>query len=191
MLEYTVEKILDKKYKCFGRKTKCGIYKITNIKNKKIYIGSSKNILLRWKNHIRELENNCHKNIFLQEEWNEYGKNNFIFEILEECLEEERYVIEQNYLYNLLPFYRNGNGYNISEKSTHRNETFVRLFRTMPFCDYYNVKTKSCRPFIMDKDFCDNTSRDRLEEICYGLENFYNIRSNIIEQCGKDDWEWD
>ena len=70
---FTADKILDKKHRCLGKRNKCGVYKITNIKNKKIYIGSSKNILQRWKNHIRELESTSHKNMFLQEDWDEYG----------------------------------------------------------------------------------------------------------------------
>lgn len=191
MSEYTVDKIIDKTHKCLGCLKRCGVYKITNIVNNKMYIGSSKNILQRWKNHIRELESNSHNNMFLQEDWNEYGKDNFLFEILEECLEEERYTREQEYFDSLHPYYRSGNGYNISEKSTQRNETRVRLFRSTPFGDYYKAKAKGCRPFIMDKDYCDSTSREELEEACYSLENYYNIRADVIEQCGEDDWEWD
>ena len=67
----------------------CGIYIIENIINKKVYIGQSKNILLRLSNHKYELCNNKHGNSYLQRTWNKYGEENFTFEILCECTPEE------------------------------------------------------------------------------------------------------
>ena len=61
----------------------CGIYKITNLKNHKIYIGSSNNIMRRWYEHLRDLKNQKHCNSHLQNAWNKYGENNFLFEIIE------------------------------------------------------------------------------------------------------------
>lgn len=190
MSSFTVNKIMDKTHICLGKAKRTGVYKITNIKNQKIYIGSSKNILQRWKNHIRELESNSHKNVFLQEDWNEYKKEDFIFEILEECLEEERYILEQKYLDCLHPYYRNGNGYNISEKSTQRNEYNVRLFKPENPCDdYYIVKAKGCKPCIMDGEHCRNTSREELEDECYALQTYHELREYILSSNGYDD-DW-
>ena len=192
MSKYTVDEIIDNKHRCLGRYKKCGVYKITNLANNKIYIGSSKTILRRWRNHIRELNDNKHKNLFLQEDWNKYGKENFVFEILEECFESNRYEIEQKYLDELFPFYRSGNGYNISEKSTQRNECNVRLFNPKDGENYYIVKAKGCKRYIkLDKMHCDNTSREDLQEECISLDSYCDIRSDIIEQCGYDSWEWD
>ena len=188
---HTVDIILDKKHRCLGRNNVCGIYKITNIKNNRIYIGSSKNILQRWKTHIKELENNNHKNIYLQYDWNEYTKDCFIFEILEECSEDTRYSVEQIYLNNLMPFYRTGNGYNICEKSTERNETNVRFFKPKDLQDNcFIVKTKGCKPHLMDSDYCKNTMREELAWECLCLDTYDQIKNDIIEQCGHDDWEW-
>lgn len=193
MSEYGINDIKNKKHKCLGAMKKCGVYKITNIKNGKIYIGSSNNILQRWKNHIRELEQNKHKNMFLQADWNQYKEVDFTFEILQECSDEERYNVEQKYLDLLLPFYRTGTGYNISEKSTSRNETTVRLFSPPSYCleDYYMVKAKGCRPYLMDGSHCRTTSRENLEWECYARHEYTQIKKSIIEQCGRDDWEWD
>lgn len=47
-----------------------GIYKIINRVNGKYYVGSSKNILSRWKSHRYELSHNCHKNVRLQNDYN-------------------------------------------------------------------------------------------------------------------------
>ena len=60
-----------------------GIYKIVNIVNNKLYIGSSKNINDRWIKHKRQLRSNTHHNIHLQRSWNKYGSDNFKFEIVE------------------------------------------------------------------------------------------------------------
>lgn len=61
-----------------------GIYKITNTINNKCYIGQSINIEIRWKQHIYESKILQHKyKIYLA--MNQYGIDNFIFEILEEC----------------------------------------------------------------------------------------------------------
>lgn len=67
----------------------CGIYAIENIINKKVYIGQSNNILLRFSNHKYELNNNKHFNSHLQRAWYKYGKENFIFKILCECNPQE------------------------------------------------------------------------------------------------------
>jgi len=191
MSEYTVVQILDKKHKCLGSKKRCGVYIITNKANNKIYIGSSKHIIQRWRSHIRELENNIHKNIFFQSDWNEFGSNNFIFRILEECSEDTRYGKEQEYLNTFFPFYRSGTGYNISEKSTQRNEISLRLFKPAKDCleDYYIVKAKGCRPRLMDGEHCRTTSREDLEDEYYALGTYSQIMCYIHEQNGYDDWE--
>lgn len=61
----------------------CGIYKITNIINNCIYIGSSVNIKSRWLEHKRDLIKNKHCNNYLQKSFNKYGLINFTFEIIE------------------------------------------------------------------------------------------------------------
>lgn len=61
---------------------KSGIYRIINIKNNKIYIGSSKNIKYRITVHKRRLKLNNHINKHLQSSWNKYGSKNFKFEII-------------------------------------------------------------------------------------------------------------
>lgn len=62
-----------------------GIYKIECLVNGKVYIGQSINIKQRWGAHLSNLKNNRHDNIRLQRAYNKYGKDNFIFEIIEEC----------------------------------------------------------------------------------------------------------
>ena len=61
-----------------------GIYQIKNIINGKKYIGLSKNCENRFKKHKGLLKNNKHENIKLQNAWNKYGEQNFVFSIIEE-----------------------------------------------------------------------------------------------------------
>jgi group I intron endonuclease len=56
-----------------------GIYKIENIINGKLYIGSSVNIDKRIKRHKNDLIKNKHINCYLQREFNKYGIHSYIF----------------------------------------------------------------------------------------------------------------
>lgn len=87
---------------------KCGIYQIKNQINNKIYIGSSKNIENRWKQHIKSLNKEKHYNKYLQRAWNKYNYNNFEFIILEECLESELFIKEKIWIDKLNPEYNIG-----------------------------------------------------------------------------------
>ena len=89
---------------------KC-VYKITNLINKKCYIGQSKNYKSRIKGHIYQLNKNKHDNPHLQYAWNKYGADNFKFELIdkgENYNELEKHYIQKynsdnaNYGYNIL-----------------------------------------------------------------------------------------
>jgi|ERR1035437_3101936 group I intron endonuclease len=95
---------------------KCGIYKITSKIDDKFYIGSAKDIDVRWKDHLLRLRTNTHVNSFLQDVFNAYGKENLMFEIIELTAEKELMGREDYYLNVLKPFGRNG--YNISWTGT-------------------------------------------------------------------------
>lgn len=76
----------------------CGIYKIENITNGKMYIGSSQDIDGRWKVHRRMLNKNNHHSPHLQAAWNKYGCENFTFSVIEECAQEVLLDREQYYI---------------------------------------------------------------------------------------------
>jgi len=95
-----------------------GIYKIKNITNNKVYIGSSVNIHKRWEEHKTKLRNNKHHSYKLQRAWNKYGQDNFIFETIDIFNGEikELRELEQDYL-DLFKSYDFKYGYNVSESS--------------------------------------------------------------------------
>lgn len=76
-----------------------GIYKITNIKNDKVYVGSSKDIEKRWNQHVNSLKNNTHHSSKLQRSYNKTkDKSIFQFEVIEETTEDELKKREQYYI---------------------------------------------------------------------------------------------
>jgi len=83
----------------------CGVYIIENILSQKVYVGSSQDIFLRFKQHESRLRRNVHQNTRLQHAWNKYGKQNFKFKILLECLPEHLLVQEQFFMDALKPWY--------------------------------------------------------------------------------------
>ena len=97
---------------------KCGIYKVTNTYNNKSYIGKSKHIELRWKQHKTEPfnPNSDAYNTLFYRAIRKYGIDSFIFEIIEECdetqlNEREKYWIKY---YNTFIFNDNSCGYNMT-----------------------------------------------------------------------------
>lgn len=83
------------------------IYKIKCLKNKKIYIGSSKDTIKRWNTHKCLLRKNKHHCSRLQKAWNKYGEQNFSFYIIEILptsdflIDKEQFWIDYYDSYNL------------------------------------------------------------------------------------------
>lgn len=84
-----------------GNKEIMGIYKITNIQTQQVYIGQAQNVRIRWRDHVkaggldidRPSTNDFYKNM------QQYGVENFTFELQEECSadrlnEREKYWID-------------------------------------------------------------------------------------------------
>lgn len=90
---------------------KSGIYMIKNIKNGDYYIGSSCDIIKRYKTHINQLKKGKHHSIILQRAFNKYGLESFKLKIICFCEKELNLILEQNYIDSLLPLY------NISKSS--------------------------------------------------------------------------
>ncbi|WP_462327725.1 HIRAN domain-containing protein [Desulfobaculum sp.] len=82
-----------------NEKDSSGVYIIRNMSNSRVYVGSSYNIGERWKQHISRLSTNTHENPALQYDWNQFGPNAFIFEVVDyQADEEKRYTLEELYI---------------------------------------------------------------------------------------------
>lgn len=75
--------------------TNCGIYRLVNIINGKIYIGSSKKLDNRKYSHFQELRIGKHGNKKLQHAYNKYGESAFKFFVVELCNLEDLIEREQ------------------------------------------------------------------------------------------------
>lgn len=87
-----------------------GIYIILNIKSNKYYLGSSKNINNRWKEHKSLLRRNKHSNNYLQNAWNKYKETSFMFLMVEKTTD---LVKRENYYLTTYIPYNEKIGYNI------------------------------------------------------------------------------
>lgn len=66
------------------KKSPMGVFQIKNIVNNKVFIDNSTDMMAKWNRHKVELKFGSHRNKSLQKDWNEYGEDNFVFEILSE-----------------------------------------------------------------------------------------------------------
>jgi len=96
-----------------------GIYSITNKKDGKRLIGSTKNFENRVRYHRHLLRKNKHDNPKVQNAWNKHKEENFFFEFIEDVELDLLLEVEQSYLddifihkkyeaYNLNPFSNRG-----------------------------------------------------------------------------------
>lgn len=168
----------------------CGVYKITNKKNSKFYIGSSKNIYYRWEQHISKLNSGIHDNTHLQNSWNKYGESNFIFEIIEECSPEIQFEREQYYLNTLKPF--DDVGYNIVRRisSKYGSDNYMTKYCDRCHCEYHTFSNLS--------KYCDNCKEEinsgrfnSYKSERYWLEGSSYVEEIMYEPYGSADYFWE
>ena len=93
-----------------------GIYEIRNTINNKVYVGSAVNLKKRWRNHQNDLKNGDHHSIKLQNAWNKYKADAFVFSVLEDVIEKTLLQeIEQKWM-DIFESYSE-NGYNVQIKA--------------------------------------------------------------------------
>jgi group I intron endonuclease len=105
------------------RKKPAGVFQIRNTVNGKVLLGSSFNLEGPLNSHKFMLTIGSHRNPALQKDWNKYGADKFIFEILEQVkvkddpdfnLNDELTLLEQIWIEKLQPF--SEHGYNTEPK---------------------------------------------------------------------------
>lgn len=102
-----------------------GIYIIRNTVNGKVYIGQSRRISNREYSHFRTLEKGTHYNKHLQRSYNTYGRDAFVFEVIERCDvseldEREKYYIKKYDSMNINKGYNNEGGGNVGKEVSER-----------------------------------------------------------------------
>lgn len=109
-----------------------GVYQIVNAKTGEFYIGSTtKSFKMRWQTHRSLLRCNKHCNKLLQKAWNEYGIENFKFEVLRECSPSQCEYYEQQLIDTEYPVYNIRTKVSrISRRSQGENLLKRQYFRT-------------------------------------------------------------
>lgn len=104
--------------------TKCGIYKIHNIKNDKVYIGQSIDIYRRWDKHRINSKKGTSD---LYQDMRIYGLENFTFSIVEECSLDN---LDNREIYWIKYYNSYNNGYNKTEGGQYsHNKGHMRAVR--------------------------------------------------------------
>jgi hypothetical protein len=69
-----------------------GVFQIRNLSNNKVLIDNSTDMLSKWNRHQMELRFGSHKSRELQNDWNESGADNFVFEVLSELKSDDENI---------------------------------------------------------------------------------------------------
>ena len=155
-----------------------GIYKITNQLNNKFYIGQSVHIETRWAEHCQPGAQSK-----IAQAIKEYGKENFTFEVLEECSVTELDQKENYYiaLYNAL----GDNGYNVAEQNTVAHTTYLNIKKSTVLEIIQDLKNTQLSIVELGKKY--NLDKSTISRINNGIihiqenEN-YPIREKISKQ---------
>ena len=95
-----------------------GIYQIKNLENGKLYIGSAVDFKRRKRQHFFNLRHNKHKNSHLQNAWNKYGEEKFVFEIIERIEDKEILTEKEDFYISLYDAANPNVGYNNRKESS-------------------------------------------------------------------------
>lgn len=89
------------------------VYKIVNKVNRKYYIGSTSNFIIRKSEHFSQLKKGIHCNKKLQQDFNIYGESSFDMFVVETNFKSRQQMLCMEYELILKSF---GNTYNIDTK---------------------------------------------------------------------------
>ena len=164
-----------------------GIYRIENKINNRVYIGKSISIGKRWYQHLNLLENNSHPNKKLQNDFIKYGFNNFLFDIIELC-DEENLCKKEDYYIKLF----STNSYNIIGNYTKtKNNNYLakidsKIVEKLKYIDNSTILKIIIESYI--KYY--NNNENYIEISSLELSRRYNISPNTFyrdfEKCYKN-----
>jgi group I intron endonuclease len=169
---------MNSNFKRFWPRTN-GIYKITNRKTGRFYIGRAEGktgFYTRWLRHRLQLRKNIHENSYFQNSYNKHGEDCFTFEILEiKDFGEPLVDLESEYIINLGAMYFE-KGFNIkNEKSASKLPSIVREnhHKAIEF-EILDLKGNLVKGKNLSK-FC--------EELDLEVSNIFNVIKGIVKSC--------
>ena len=108
------------------------VYKIMNEVTGDFYIGSSKNVRRRWKEHKSPSVWKQHPNNPMYKDMQKYGVDKFMFQILVPVMPEYLTQVEQEFIKMLNPTYNNNNakGWDVEKRKEASRKYYSKL------CEY-------------------------------------------------------
>lgn len=172
----------------------CGIYKITNLVNNKIYIGQSIDIEDRWnKEKTRAFRPSYeHYNKTLFKAFRKYGLSNFKFEIVQQCEIQELDELEQYYI-NLYNSYIEGYNDTIGgQLGNHGNSVKISKEQLLEIYELLQNSTLSQKEiaikFNVGQDVISTINQGksrRLTGYQFPLRQNHHKKNNKCKKCGK------
>lgn len=111
-----------KKREYLGTPRPAGVYRIRNVVNNRVFIGATLNLDGIFNRYRMQLKAGLHFSPALQSDWNEFGEEAFVFEVIEEIaprdgidMKKELEALEDLWLEQESPF--GDRGYNEPKKS--------------------------------------------------------------------------
>lgn len=158
---------------------KSGIYAIINDHDSNMYVGSSKNLAIRWTSHKSMLNRNKHYGAWLQRAWNKHGAESFRFVILKFCDVGALVQMEQYYITALAPTY------NAIRKITSIPTGYPKQSPRNPFLGLDQRGDKNPmwgRKKPETAEFNRQTKKGRSYEEQHGVERAQQIKQKLSEQ---------
>ena len=159
------------------------IYYILNLTNDKFYVGSTKNLYKRITGYLWKLRRNEHANTILQNSFNKYGENNFIFGILEE-VERQQYIElierEQYYLDSFKPTLNVMTKAGVPKEFNHTQESKNLMRLNRKNSKYWLGKKRDLEDRIKIKNtakvyFANKTEEEKQKLISQATNNLKNL----------------
>lgn len=176
-----------------------GVYMILNTVNMKVYIGSSVNFKERKYSHFNDLLKNKHDNPHLQHSYNKYGKEKFIFIVLERNVKREQLFVRENHYIKQKDSLNSTKGYNMAipckdDNMFLRPET-IELKRRAAYVQWFGEikdeavyvkwRENKLNPTILTKEELKANARERFGKTLYGVCQTTNkilVKYNSVQE---------
>lgn len=163
-----------------------GIYIITNLENKKQYIGSTKNLQYRITQHLYKLETDNHHSKYLQNAVNKYGFSKFNIRVF--VINKDRdflYDLEEQ-LINTLDTYKNGYNMSLNTRTPKLSEEQRKIHSEYMSNKWKGVpKTEEQKRKIgITKSIQNSGQNNPMSKLT--MEQVLFIRTHVMEYTGKE-----
>lgn len=130
-----------------------GVYAVRNVVNGMLYIGSTTNIDRRRSEHEHRLNRGKHENKNLQAAWNYYGKDMFVFDVIEEVEDTSNLVVREQFyidmyrrlVYNMAPNAGTMAGYVLDQDSREKIAKSLRGKKSYCRTEKHKLKMSLCK----------------------------------------------